>query len=220
MRDRGGKVERVRFTPVSPDRLVTDLADWVERLPQRRPRVVVDGFDETGSTWLADAVGEVLGFRGRPVVRVSTRWWWRAASLRLEYGHEDLDMLLSGWLDTAALRREVLDPLTDGGTGVYLDRLRDPATDRSIRKDRHRVLDRTVLIVDSPFAVAWGVQGDGLVHLQVAASTVARKLPDDRRWWVEAYRRYLDEDRPVESADVVVAFDHPSSPAVAWSTPG
>ncbi len=212
-------MEQVRFTPVSPDRLVTDLADWIERLPQRRPRIVVDGFDETGAAWLADALSEVLGSRGRPVVRVSTRWWWRAASLRLEYGREDLDMLLGGWLDTAALRREVLDPLADDGSGVYLDRLRDPDSDRSIRKDRHRALAGTVLIVDSPFAAAWGVQGDARVHLQVAVSAVARKLPDGRQWWVEAYRRYLDEDRPVESADVVIAYDHPSSPAVAWPTP-
>lgn len=209
----------MRFTPVSPDRLVTELADWIVSLPRRRPRVVVDGFAETGAAWLADAIGEVLGARGRPVVRVSTQWWWRAASLRLEFGHTDPDMLLGGWLDTAALRREVLDPLADDGSGVYLERLRDPETDRSIHRQRRRALAGTVLIVDSPFAVAWGVQGDARVHLQVGAATVARRLPADRQWWVEGYRRYLDEDRPVESADVVVAHDHPASPAIAWPTP-
>lgn len=211
-------MERVRFTPLSPDRLVTDLVDWIESRPQQRPRIVVDGFEEAGATWLADAISEVLGSRGRPVVRVSTTWWWRAASLRLEYGREDLDMLLAGWLDTASLRRELLDPLADDGSGVHLDRLRDPATDRSIRKQRHRALPGTVLIIDSPFAVAWGVQGDGLIHLQVGPATAARRLSADRQWWVEGYRRYLDEDRPGDSADVIVAYDHPASPAVAWSS--
>ena len=211
-------MERVRFTPLSPDRLVTELVDWIERLPHHRPRIVVDGFEETGATWLADALSEMLGSRGRPVARVSTTWWWRAASLRLEYGREDLDMLLGGWLDAASLRRELLDPLADDGSGVYLDRLRDPDTDRSIRKKRFRALAGTVLIVDSPFAVAWGVKADGLVHLQVSPATAARRLPDERQWWVEGYRRYLEEDRPGDAADVIVAYDHPASPALAWPT--
>lgn len=211
----------MRFTPVTPDRLVVDLADWVEALPQERPRVVIDGLGETGATWLADAVAELLQSRGRPTVRVSTDWWWRAASLRLEYGHTEPDMLLGGWLDTAALRRELLDPLADDGSGLFLERLRDPETDRSVRRQRRRALAGTILVVDTPFAVAWGVQGDARVHLQVGPATAARRLPADRQWWVDAYRRYLDEDRPAESADVIVAYDHPASPAVAWapSTP-
>lgn len=209
----------MRFTPVSPARLTADLADWMERLPQRRPRVVFDGLTEAGAAALADAVATELADRGRAVVRISTIWWWRAASLRLEFGHTDLDMLLGGWLDTAALRREALDPLADGGSSSYLERLRDPETDRSIRSPRRAAPPHAVVLVDSPFALAWGVQGDARVHLQVGPATVARKLPDDRQWWVEGYRRYLDEDHPVESADVVIAYDHPSSPAVAWPTP-
>ena len=54
------------------------------------------------------------------------------------------------------------------------------------------------------------------MHLQVLTGTFARSLPADRQWWVEAFQRYLDEDRPADGATVVVAYDHPLAPAIGW----
>ena len=57
----------------------------------------------------------------------------RPASVRLEYGREDPDEFLDGWLDEAGLRREVLDPAGPDGTGRVLPRLWDAAADRAYR---------------------------------------------------------------------------------------
>ena len=211
----------MRFVPVTPDRLIEELAGWIHGLEAEHPVVGFDGAAEVGAATLADAVSARVRALGRPVIRVSTSWWWRPASLRLELGRTDLDMLLSGWVDTAALRRELLDPLRPGGSGWYLRRLRDPRSDRSLREERVRAAPGSVVLLDGPFLQASGLDTDaagliGTVYLQVSTSTLARSLPGDRHWWVEAFERYRDEDRPAGSATAVVAFDHPAAPAIAW----
>lgn len=206
----------MRFAPVTPVRLMDELALWIHDLDAEHPTVGVDGAAELGGTALADAVAARVQTLGRPVIRVSTDWWWRPASVRLELGRTDIDMLLSGWIDTAALHRELLDPLRPGGSGRYLRRLRDPNTDRSLREERVTALPRSVVLLDGPFLKASGLTLDVVVHLQVSTGTLARSLPPDRRWWVEGHERYRDEHRPTESATAVIAYDHPGAPAIAW----
>ena len=90
-------------------------------------------------------------------------------------------------------------------------------TDRSVREDRIQANDRAVLLLDGPFLRAGGLPLDAVVHVQVSRSTLARSLPPDRQWWLEAFERYVTEDHPVENAAVVVAYDHPAAPAVSWA---
>lgn len=206
---------RVRFTPLTPERLQADLAGWISGLPQDHPRIGIDGATETGSGELADAVAERVRASGRPVVRVTTDWWWRQASLRLELGRTDVDMLLSGWVDTDALQRELLEPLSAGG-GAVLRRFRDPVTDRSLRDRPEPAGERAAVIIDGPFLDAARLPLDATVHLQVSAGALARVLPADRQWWVEAFARYRREYHPESSASAVVSYDHPAAPAVAW----
>ena len=124
-------------------------------------------------------------------------------------------MLLGGWVDAAAMRRELLQPLRSGGSGSYLRRLRDPRTDRSLREQREIAGDRAVLLLDGPFLLADALPLDVVVHLQVTTATLARSLPAERLWWTEAFERYLVESRPAAAAAVVVAYDHPSAPAAS-----
>jgi hypothetical protein len=207
----------VRFVPLTPARLAADLAKWVGDLGPARPRIGFDGPIEVGTAGLADAVAAELPASGRSAVRVSTSWWWRPASLRLEFGRTDVDMLLGGWVDDAALRRELLDPFGPGGTGRILRRLRDPVTDRSIREDRIPVGGQDVLLIDGPFLRTGGLPLDAVVHIQVSTNTLARSLPADRQWWSAAFDRYLTEDQPVEQAAAIVAYDHPAAPAISWA---
>ena len=207
----------MRFTPLTPTRLTDELATWIESLLPGRTRVGIDGATEIGATGLADAVAERLRTRGRPVVRASTTWWWRPASLRLEYGHQDVDMLLTGWVDSGSLRRELLDPLAPGGSGDHVTRLRDPQTDRSLRERRSRAEPGTILVLDGPLLLAADLPLDAVVHLQVSSSTLGRVLGPDRQWWLAGFERYRSEYRPVENSAVVVGYDHPSAPAAAWS---
>jgi hypothetical protein len=210
-------VEQVQFTPVTPDRLVRDLADWIVGLPTEHPRVGIDGPDEIGAGALADAVAQRVGELGRPAVRASTNWWWRPASLRLELGRTDVDMLLGGWVDGGALRRELLNPLGPGGSGSYLLRLRDPATDRSVRDDRVGAAPRAVLLLDGPLLLVDLLPLDAVIFLQTSLRTLARALPADRQWWLAAFERYRSDHQPAETAAAVVAYDHPRAPAVGWA---
>ncbi len=206
----------MRFVPVTPTRLEEDLAGWINDLEAEHPLVGFDGPAEIGTAALADAVARRVRTLGRPVVRASTQWWWRPASLRLEFGRTDIDTLLSGWVDTAALHRELFDPLLPGGSGQYLPRLRDPETDRSLREPRVDVAARSVVLLDGPFLQAGGLGLDAVLHVQVTAGTMTRSLPADRQWWLQAFERYRDEHRPADGAAVVVAYDHPLAPAIAW----
>ena len=206
----------MRFTPVTTARLARDLAGWVDAMAPEHPAVGIDGAAEIGAGDLADAVAAELQALGRPAIRTSTSWWWRPASLRLEYGRTDIDMLLSGWVDVGSLRRELLEPLATGGPGQYLRRLRDPVSDRSLREQRVPVPDRSVLVLDGAVLQATGVPLDGVVYLQVSPATLTRKLPPDRQWWADALRSYVEQDQPDRTADAVVAFDHPAAPALAW----
>lgn len=208
----------MRFRPLTPELLVRDLADRIDRRPELHPRIGFDGFEEIGSAGLAESVAEGLRELGRPVVRVSTRWWWRAASLRLELGRTDIDMLLHGWVDAGALRRELLDPIAAGDPAGYLPQLRDPSTDRAVRVPRRPIEPRTVVILDGPFLLADPVGLDAVVHVQASTGALSRALAPDRRWWIEAHERYRATETPADRADAVIAYDHPSAPAIAWRT--
>jgi hypothetical protein len=206
----------VRFAPLNPTKLVGELTD---RLVRRRegPGGTVIGFDgpaECGVTALADAVAEELRGRGAAVIRASTSWWWRPAALRLELGREDVEMLLTGWVDADSLSRELVDPVRSGG-GSFISRLRDPMTDRSVRQPPTAVSGPALLLLDGPFLLATELRFDVLVGFQLGRGTLLRSLPPHHQWWTRAFETYDDRYQPLEGADVVLAYDHPSAPAAA-----
>src|ERR687885_104489 len=82
----------------------------------------------------AHAAAAALQDRAVPVARVRGEEFLRARSLRLERGPADPEAFFEGWYDLAALRREVLDPLGPGGSMQWLPGLRDPRTDRPLRR--------------------------------------------------------------------------------------
>lgn len=212
----------MRFVPLSPGRLVAELADRVEGRPDERMGGAVVGFDgpaECGVGPLADAVAAELRGRGSAVVRASTSWWWRPAALRLELGREDVEMLLTGWVDADALRRELLDPVVSG-KGAFISRLRDPGTDRSVRQLPEPVPPQALLLLDGPFLCATELPLDVLVGFQLGRGTMLRSLPPQQHWWTRAFETYDDRYQPLEHADVLLAYDHPSAPAAAGLTIG
>jgi hypothetical protein len=153
------------------------------------------------------------------VARVRAGDFLRARSLRLEFGADDPDTFLDGWYDTAALRREVLTPLSGrDGPLTWLPRLRDPGTDRPFREPSRTAAPGTVLVLDGRFLLR-GELADGLelvVHLDVSAAARARRVPAAERARVlPAWERYLTEDDPAARAGLVVRYDHPHSPAIA-----
>ncbi|MDF9812019.1 hypothetical protein M2266_001250 [Streptomyces sp. SPB162] len=210
---------RMRLTPITWPRLAGSLADRVAGLTPTAAvpwlRVAVDGAPAAGPAALADALAAELPARGHRVLRVRAADFWRPASLRFEYGREDSDAYYDLWLDTGALRREVLDPLAPGGSGRVLPSLWDAATDRATRAGYVELPPGGVLLLDGQLLLGQGLELDLTVHLRLSPAALARRTPDEEHWTLPAFGRYADEVRPAEAADVLVHADDPRHPA--WS---
>ncbi len=203
------------FRPVAPDRLGAVLADLVLTVPPvGTVRVAVDGHPATAPSALADALEEPLRVAGRPVLRVGSGWFLRPASVRLERGRHDPDAYYDDRLDTAALRREVLDPLGPSGSGRYLPTLWDPGTDRATRAAYELAPPGAVLLVDGTLLLGLGLPFDLGIHLRLSAGARSRRTSPAERWSLPAYDRYDDEVDPEAVADVVVRMDDPRRPAL------
>ena len=210
----------MRVRPVSVGALVEELADRLAgEDPDRRPRVAIDGPPAAAPERLADALVDPLRVRGRPAVHIATNDFLRPASLRLEYGRTNPDAFYSGWLDQAALRREVLDPAGPGGSGRIVPRLWDARTDRPTRDPYTLLPPTTVVLVSGPLLLGAGLPFDVTVHLELTAAALDRRTDPELRWTLPAYARYRADVDPASFADVVVRFDDPLRPAVVLDRP-
>jgi hypothetical protein len=205
----------MRVRPVSFEVLIEELADRLgEQDPDQRLRVAVDGPPAAVPERLADALVDPLRVRGRPAVRIATDDFLRPASVRLEYGRTNPDAFYSGWLDDAALRREVLDPAGPGGSGRIVTRLWDARTDRATREPYTPLPPTAVVLVSGPLLLGAGLPFEVMVHLELSAAALERRTDPDLRWTLPAYARYRTEVDPASFADVVVRLDDPRRPAL------
>ena len=210
-----------RVRPIAFSVLVTELAERIHAatgaVGTDWARVAVDGADAARPGDLADALIDPLRVRGHAVVRVCAEDHLRPASLRFERGRDDPDSFYEDWLDAEGLRREVLDPLAPGGSGVVRPRRWDAATDRAHRDAGVPLPPGGVLVLSGPLLLGRGLPLDCVVHLDASAAALARRTPDDLRWTLPAYERYAEEVGPTAIADVVVRVDDPLHPAVVES---
>jgi uridine kinase len=205
----------VRVRPVSFDVLVEELADRLAaQEPVCRLRVAIDGAPAAGPAALADALVDPLRVRGRPAVRVSTDDFLRPASVRLEFGRTNPDSFYTGWLDEAALRREVLDPAGPGGSGRIVTRLWDARTDRATREPYSDLPPAAVVLVSGALLLGAGLPFEVTVHLDLSAAALDRRTEPELRWTLPAFARYGHEVDPASFADVVVRVDDPRHPAL------
>ncbi|MFJ1704753.1 uridine kinase [Kitasatospora sp. NPDC088346] len=207
----------MQVTPISPERLAGLLAGRIAALPGgegRWARVAVDGAPAARPGALADALVEPLRLLGRPVLRVSAADFLRPASIRLEYGHQDVDAYHDLWLDDRALLREVLDPLEPGGSGRVLPALRDAVHDRSARVPYTVLPPGGVLVLDGPLLLGRWLPFEWTVHLAMGDAALARRTPAEERWTLPAYARYRTETAPEDLADLTVRVDDPRHPAL------
>ncbi|MFF0148109.1 hypothetical protein ATK36_1522 [Amycolatopsis sulphurea] len=206
----------MRYRPISPEVLTAELTDRIAALAHnRRIAVAVDGADPASATGdLADALAAPLRVRGREALRVSARDFLRPASLRFEHGKQSPDARYTDWLDLGGLRREVLDPLREKGTGEILPALWDSDRDRATRLPRVPVPDGGVVLLDGEFLQGAGLAFDFVVHLWLSPAALRRRTPEDQAWALPAYERYEAEVDPSALADVVVRVEDPRHPAV------
>lgn len=203
------------WRPVAPDALAQGLA---ERLAAQPPdgvalRVALDGPDCAAPVAVAESLTAPLRALGHDVAVIPTRMFWRDASLRLEYGREDVTAYRS-WLDAGALRREVLEPLGPGGSGRFLPSLRDPETNRSSREPYRSAVTGAVVIVAGEFLLDADLPFDITIHLLLSPAARARRTPADRHWTLAAHDAYEREADPAARADIVIKLEDPRHPAI------
>ncbi|MFI8274557.1 uridine kinase [Streptomyces sp. NPDC085929] len=176
-------------------------------------RVGIDGAPAAGTGVLAGHLADALRLRSRPVLVVPAGGFLRPASLRFEFGREDVDSYLGGWYDTAALWREVFGPTDPGGTGRVLPDLWDPATDRATRSPYSELPSGGVVIVHGPLLLGHWFPFDLSVHIRLSPGALARRTEESARWTLPAFARYEAETDPAAQADAVVRADDPRHPA-------
>lgn len=203
------------WRPVAEADLLQRLAELVPGSGGARVRVAVDGAPCTDPCGFAQRLGQALTSRGHPVAHVRAGSFWKDASLRLEYGREDVQSYLE-WLDADALRREVLDRVIVDGT--YLPSLRDPGTNRSTREPPRTLPPRGVLLVCGSVLLGRALPFDHRIHLHAPEDQLARDTPPDQRWTLEAYAEYERRSDPRRAADVVIRVGRRSL-AVSWPGP-
>jgi hypothetical protein len=205
--------DAVQVVPLTPDRLVGEVTALVAGR-SGRVRLAVDGPTPCRPLDLAQRSAVELRTLGRAVVVVAAADYLRPASVRLEYGREDPDEFLDGWLDDAGLVREVLEPAGAGGSGRVLPRLWDAASDRAFRERYVDLPGNGVVIVAGGLLLGRGLPFDVAVHLRMSPAALARTLPGPQQWTRPAYERYEAERDPTGAADLLVLADHPDRPAV------
>ncbi|TYB97138.1 uridine kinase [Micromonospora sp. WP24] len=208
----------MRIRPISPERLVTELADRLaaqaDTAAPGRLRVGVDGPGAARPEELAAALVDPLRARGRPVLHVRAENFLRPASVRLEHGRRNPDAYYEGWTDEAGLRREVLDPAGPGGSGRLLPSLWDATADRASRAAYVELPPGGVVLVSGPLLLGGGLPLDVTVHLLLSPAALHRRTDAEQQWTLPAFDRYAAEVAPASFADVVVRVDDPRHPAL------
>ncbi|MCC9685502.1 uridine kinase [Streptomyces sp. MNU103] len=207
----------MRLEAITWDRLVDLLAERLLDLDTADGapwlRVALDGAPAARPGDLAERLAESLRVRGRAGLVVGTEGFLRHASVRLEYGHQDLESYYSGWYDTGALWREVFDPLGPGGSGRVLPDLRDPVTDRATRSPYVELPPGGVLLLHGPFLLHHWFPFDLTVHVLLSPGALRRRTPEAEHWTLPSFDRYEQETDPAGTADVLVRADDPRHPA-------
>jgi len=200
-------VEQVRAT--TPEGVIGAVVALVASRPGR-VRVLVDGADAAQPHDLGERVADALA--PRSAVHVRADGFWLPAGQRFEWGKQDVDSFLDGWIDLGALHREVLDDFP--ATGRVLPALRDPATDRSARAEVVALPDDGVVVLSGSMLLGRGLPVDVGVHLRLSPAALARRTPDEDAWTLPALGRYVAERHPLDEADLVVRCDDPRHPAL------
>ncbi|WP_433319085.1 uridine kinase [Micromonospora chersina] len=205
----------MRVRPITPELLVTELADRLAgAAAPGRLRVAVDGPPAAEPDALAAALVDPLRAAGRPVLHVRAADFLRPASIRLEHGRTNPDAYYEGWVDEAGLRREVLDPAGPDGSGRLLPSLWDAAVDRASRAPYVDLPPGGVVLVSGALLLGGGLPFDVAVHLVLSPAALDRRTDPELRWTLPAFARYADEVDPASFADVVVRADDPRRPAL------
>ncbi len=196
------------FEPISTDGLITAIADAALGDPGSVV-VAVDGADAAAPRTPADRLAELIRTRGRPAAVVWLHDFVRPASVRLEFGLDEMSYR-TGWFDYAALDREVLRAVRQHDR--WLPALWDEAGDRSARAAIRTAAPGTVVVVAGPMLQGRGLDFDVIVRLRMSEAALRRRTDPGDLWTIPALLRHDAEHDEVATFEV--RWDHPDRPAV------
>ncbi|WP_280382831.1 hypothetical protein [Nocardia wallacei] len=196
------------FVPITAEGLVDLVAERAVRMPGRAV-VAVDGADAADPVAFARSVAERLRAQGRSSDVVGLHDYIRPASLRLEFGRDEMTYR-TAWFDYAGLEREVLQALRERGR--WLPALWDERTDRSARAATISAAPDTVLFVAGPMLLGRDLGFDLSIELRMSEGALRRASTPTEAFIIDALLSHRT-DHPA-TPDILVAWDHPTRPAV------
>ena len=198
--------------------------------------MAIDGVDAAGKTTLADELRPLVEARGRRVVRATIDGFHRPRAERYRRGPTSPEGYYLDSFDLGALRRELLEPLGPGGSGLARLGVFDLHADRPVDEAPRAVPADAVLLFDGVFLLRpelndlWDVR----VFVDVDEHEALRRAvlrdedlfgsPDEalrryRNRYVPGQRLYLGEVDPRTLAHVVFENTDPASPRLRASSP-
>ena len=191
-------------------------------------RVGIDGVDGAGKTTLADELAERVSF---PAIRASVDSFHHPRAVRHARGRDSPEGFYRDSFDLETLMRELLDPLSPGGSGTYRTAVFDHVSDRPVASEPGVVLPPAVLLFDGIFLHRPELRGywDYSIFLDVDSDESVRRCvarsgrsdvsldPADpvHRRYVQGQALYLAECRPMECAAIVVDNRDVAAPFIA-----
>lgn len=195
-------------------------------------RVAIDGCSAAGKTTLADELARVLEDRTeRPVIRVGIDYFKRAVELRTAYPQGSPESYYLDYWDYPAIRERLLVPLGPGGSRRYRTAIMDLPARAAVDSPVLLAPDDAVLIADGAFLQRpeldpyWDLR----VYVDVSFDVVLRRgIARDQQWtgsaaeaerqyrtkYIPGERRYVDEVRPADRAQVVVGNEDVAAPTL------
>ncbi|RDI67541.1 hypothetical protein [Nocardia pseudobrasiliensis] len=195
------------FTPVTVAALVDDLTDRILAL-SGRAIVAIDGADAADPLTFAHTLTDRIRTHGRPAAVVSLHDYIRPASLRLEYGRDEMSYR-TAWFDYPALDREVLQSLRTHAH--WLPALWNESTDRSARAPITPAEPNLILIIAGPMLLGRNLNFDLSVELRLSEGALRRRTAPADAFTIDAILHHRERH---EDPDLLVAWDHRDRPAV------
>ena len=213
--------------PACPDLVARLEREILRRREGRILRVGIDGVDGAGKTTLADALAAILRAQAIPVIRASVDGFHHPRAVRYRLGRDSPEGFFRDSYDYHAMQRDLLDPLSPGGSLRYRTAVFDHRTDRPVEAAEERAETNSVLVVDGIFLHRpelrryWDFSVFLDVRFQVSIPRGAQRgegsadplAPENRRY-VEGQRLYLRECNPQAHATIVVGYDDPAAPLI------
>lgn len=221
-----------------PDALTDRLIVEIEKFGRTSPvRVAIDGPDAAGKTTLADRLGVALAAAGRSVIRASIDGFHRPRAERYLRGELSPEGCFADSFDLEALRAELLVPLGPGGSRRYRASVFDHRADVALSDEPAVASADAVLIFDGVFLLRRELLAfwDLRVFLSVGVGELLRRARQretaqfgsveavERRYrlrYLPAQRLYMESERPLGHAHLIIENDDPERPMVVrWEPP-